>query len=83
MMWWHGPPWLMQSRENWTTELVAKVYDNEHLTAEQKTIYVLACQIDWSLTAYCLRLARNYQSLVSERTNDINPSVKQLSDAEE
>ncbi|KRX36884.1 hypothetical protein T05_4216 [Trichinella murrelli] len=45
-LWWHGPPCLMQSRENWPTEPVAKVDDNEHLTAEQKTVKVLAGQID-------------------------------------
>ncbi|KRZ96781.1 Uncharacterized protein T08_13947 [Trichinella sp. T8] len=45
-LWWHGPPCLMQSRENWPTEPVAKVDDNEHLTAERKTVKVLAGQID-------------------------------------
>ncbi|KRX74113.1 hypothetical protein T06_14333 [Trichinella sp. T6] len=45
-LWWHGPPCLMQSREIWPTQPVAKVDDNEHLTAEQKTVKVLAGQID-------------------------------------
>ncbi|KRX19944.1 hypothetical protein T07_14187 [Trichinella nelsoni] len=45
-LWWHGPPWLMQSRENWPTEPVARIDDNEHLTAEQKTVKVLASQVD-------------------------------------
>ncbi|KRY46862.1 hypothetical protein T03_7976 [Trichinella britovi] len=82
-LWWHGPPCLMQSRENWPTEPVAKVDDNKHLTAEQKTVKVLAGQIDgYSVTAYCLRFARNCQSPLSERTNHINLLVKELSDAE-
>ncbi|XP_003369727.1 conserved hypothetical protein [Trichinella spiralis] len=45
-LWWHGPPWLMQDRENWPTEPVARMDDNEHLTTEQKTVKVLASQID-------------------------------------
>ncbi|XP_003381910.1 conserved hypothetical protein [Trichinella spiralis] len=57
---WHGPPWLMQSRENWPTEPVTLI----------------------RVTAYCLRFARNCQSPVSEGTNDVNLSVKELSDAE-
>ncbi|KRY28630.1 hypothetical protein T01_10012 [Trichinella spiralis] len=80
----------MQSRENWPTEPVVRIDDNEHLTAEQKTVKVLASQIDGCgveqtlirVTAYCLRFARNCQSPVSEGTNDVNLSVKELSDAE-
>ncbi|KRY15723.1 hypothetical protein T12_4546, partial [Trichinella patagoniensis] len=100
-LWWHGPPWLMQDRENWPTEPVARIDDNEHLTAEQKTVKVLASQIDGCgveqvinptrycryetlirVTDYCLRFARNCQNPVSERTNNVNLSVKELSDAE-
>ncbi|KRZ47836.1 hypothetical protein T02_819, partial [Trichinella nativa] len=45
-LWWHGPPWLMQDRENWPTEPVARIEDDKHLTVEQKTVKVLASQID-------------------------------------
>ncbi|XP_003369920.1 conserved hypothetical protein [Trichinella spiralis] len=100
-LWWHGPPWLMQGRENWPTEPVVRIDDNEHLTVEQKTVKVLASQTDGCgveqvinptrysryetlirVTAYCLRFARNCQNSVSERTNNVNLSVKELSDAE-
>ncbi|KRY47149.1 hypothetical protein T03_706 [Trichinella britovi] len=94
-LWWHSPPWLMQSRENWPTELVVKVYDNEHLTAEQKTID--GCPVEQAINpkrysryetlirviVYCLRFAQNCQSPVNERKNGINLLVKELSDAEE
>ncbi|KRX32744.1 hypothetical protein T05_13077 [Trichinella murrelli] len=95
-LWCHGPPWLMQSRENWLTEPVAKVYDNEpnsgaknylRLSLPDRLVINPTRYSRYEtlirVTAYYLRLARNYQSLVSERTNDINLSVKELSDAEE
>ncbi|KRY11617.1 hypothetical protein T12_3775 [Trichinella patagoniensis] len=79
---WHGPPWLMQSRENWLTEPVAKIdwcAVEQVINPTRYSRYETLIRV----TAYYLRLARNYQSLVSERTNDINLSVKELSDAEE
>ncbi|KRZ02713.1 hypothetical protein T11_3364 [Trichinella zimbabwensis] len=100
-LWWHGPPWLMQGRGNWPNEPAAIADDNEHLTAEQKTVKVLTSQIDESgvdqvinpthysqyktlirVTAYCLRFAQNCQSLASERTTDVNLSVKEIWNAE-
>ncbi|KRZ72455.1 hypothetical protein T10_7805 [Trichinella papuae] len=91
----------MQGRENWPNEPAAIADDNEHLTAEQKTVKVLTSQTDESgvdqvinlthysryetlirVTAYCLRFARNCQSLASERTTDVNLSVKEIWNAE-
>ncbi|KRY10067.1 hypothetical protein T12_5752 [Trichinella patagoniensis] len=79
-LWWHGPPWL-QSKENWPTEPVATIDDNEHLTAEQKTVKVLASQIDGCGVEQVINPTQ-YSRPVSERTNDVYLSVKELSDAE-
>ncbi|KRX59205.1 hypothetical protein T09_10991 [Trichinella sp. T9] len=100
-LWWHGPQWLIQSRENWPEETEATTDDHQHVVAEQRAVKVLTGQTDKCsleqvinpsrysryetlirVTAYCLRFARNCQSPASERTTDVNLSVKELWNAE-
>ncbi|KRZ58658.1 hypothetical protein T02_1348 [Trichinella nativa] len=79
-LWWHGPQWLIQSRENWPEETEATTDDHQHVVAEQRAVNRYETLI--RVTAYCLRFARNCQSPAGERTTDVNLSVKELWNAE-
>ncbi|KRY84500.1 hypothetical protein T4D_12666 [Trichinella pseudospiralis] len=92
-LWLHGPPWLMQNAMAGTGETAA---DHQHLVAGQRAISVLTGQTDKCsleqvinptrynryeplirVTAYCLRFP-----LASQRTTDVNLSLKELWNAE-
>ncbi|KRZ74085.1 Adenine phosphoribosyltransferase [Trichinella papuae] len=83
VLWWHGPPWLMQTRDNWPDEtsdnrrsptLTCRAENCESLNRQYKTLI--------RVTAYCLRFARNCQSLANERMTGVNLSVKEIWNAE-